>query len=372
MQARFAAKNSDSSAKMLVARSNSKSRSNSSSRSDFDNFLGFWIHTSIDDFIGYSAAEFFYDNGVPSVKFYNGPIDQLREIQLSDVGYSLDVGYDLLHAIPPTDYSIPTDTCSVEVLSDDSLIVNNNEAAPFGVRDERASTFKIQSHDNDLGYMQLWTLWDGTADNKDYGELENLGRFKRLKHKPKIQLRDDITSKWDNPINMVKYVYDYFTHASQPERHGSPLPKQYIGDKKFEKLLHELIHGKVERHNKISDEYVDPVGYIGVWKTIAGSISTTLHLKERNFFFPTDDVTISGFRGAFSIINGTHAVSASMPGSSGGKYSKSHVHPHTQKPCVRILFDSSSIIEDYDPEIHGIARISAVHRVRSSSTYAET
>lgn len=350
-----------------------KSRSVDSD-ADFQNFIGYWLRDTSDDWIGFTMIQFFREDGVPKAKLYNGTQKDLREINLADVGTSLDLGFNDLFAIPQDSYENIVDTMDVEVLSNTSIRLLNTLHQGYLSPDQLQSTFKIQEYDNDVAFTQLWTIWDGTSDNKAYGELENLGKFRRLECAPAIQKRDDITNKWDNPVNIFNYMYDVFTHLGETQRRDAANCDQYIGNVAFEQHKNTLLTTGVIRTNKISTE--QRAGkYVGVWRTRGVSSNdknTTFRLQEPNLFNNVDIVTISDFQGAYAVLNGVRNVAYLAKGAAGPKYGPEFESFDSVIHTVHIAFDSSSITEEYNPNIHGVGKIQAQHGpVNENTEYRE-
>ncbi|QKF94459.1 tail specific protease [Fadolivirus algeromassiliense] len=358
----------------LKANVSSKPKQVEFSDADFQNFVGYWIRDTMDDWIGCTMIQFYRDNGIPKAKFYGGTQNNLREINLADVGASLDLGFGDLFTIPQDSYDDVFDTCDVEVLDNTSVRILNTLHQGYLSSDQLQSTFKIQDYDNNAAFAQFWTIWDGTSDNKAYGEIENLSKFRRLECIPPIQKRDDTTNKWDNPVNLFNYVYDAFVYLGQNQRRDDANCDQYIGDVAFEQLKNTLLTTGLIRQNTISTAKRQGK-YIGVWRTKGTSSNdknTTLRLQETNLFSNVDIVTISGFQGAYAVLNGTHNVSFLTKGSVGPRYGAEFESPDSVEHTVHIEFDSSNIAEEYNPNIHGVATIQAQHGpVTPSTEYRE-
>lgn len=342
---------------------NTDLKPNCESNPDFKNFLGYWIRETMDDWMMCTMIQFYEENGNPKAKFFDGTQNHLREVTLADVGAALDLGGGDLCAIPQDNYDVIYDTCDVEVLDSQSLFIMNTFHQGYLSSDQLQSTFKIQSYDNNVAFSQLWTIWDGTSDNKEYGELENLSKFRRLDYVPEIQTRNQLTNKWNNAVNIFNYMYDVYTHLGSTQRRDADQCDQYIGNVAFAQLRDQLLSTGVVRTNTISTAKKNGK-YIGVWRTKgSGSrdTNTTLRLKDTNYFTICDKVTISGFLGAYAVMNGQHDVSFLTKGSVGPQYGKEWVLEDSTHHAVHIMYNSSSISEEYDPTKHGVATLTTQH-----------
>lgn len=333
---------------------------------DFDNFIGFWLLETIDYVAGQTMIEFYRDpdSGAPKAKFYEGLQNEIREINNADVNSRLEIGF-LWQAmmVPPVDFDTHPDTCDVIVQDSTSVqFLNSQETLGFYSRDQLRSTFKIQSYDNNLAFCVPYTQFDATSDSVELGAILAMERFRRLPSKPPVQERDELTQKWDNPVNIFNYVYDVYTYQSQNERRDSDPAEQYIGNVAFEQLRDTLLTTGIIRTNTVNTE--QRAGkFVGVWRTVPGNTfpTTTIRLQDRNRFYNVDNVTISGFLGPYSVLNGTHPVSFRVKGSVGPYYEPEFVLPGSEIYTVHIAFDSSSIPVEYNPSIHGIATLSTQH-----------
>ena len=327
---------------------------------DFENFLGFWIRDTIDDWMGFTLIEFFIEGGLPRAKFYGGTQIELRENNLADVGVALDLGFGPLMAIPATSYTTIIDTIAVEVIDEVSLRFRNTDHYGDLGMDQDTSTFRIQDKDNNIAYTQLWTDWDGTSDDRRYGELENLSRFSRLESEPQIQRRDDLTTEYDNPVNLFNYVYDSTIYLGHTEKRESINTEQFIGNEAYAELYNTLLTTGIVRTNEISQE-IHLGMYVGVWRTRNSQGVTTLRLKDRNYYHFMDEITITGFTGPYSILNGIHRVSFIHQGSVGPKYKDDWMALEDQVHQIHVDVDTSAITVDYDPALHGVAKLSSLH-----------
>ena len=326
------------------------------SNRDFQNFIGFWELETMDDWANLVLIEFYEDDGAPKAKFYGGTQNHIREINDADFLIGQVYGYQELFAAPPGDYNI----CDVDVIDPTSLRLLNTFSEGYLSSDQLTTTFKIQSYDNNSAYLDMWSLWDGVADDRSLGNIETLMKFKRLHSRPEIQTLDQPTTEWDSPVNIFNYMYDVYTHLGENERRDAADCEQYIGNTAFSQLRDQLLTTGVVRTNLISTEKRKG-NYIGVWRTQNNSGVTTLHLAQQNYFLIVDIVTISGFTGAYSVLNGDHEVSLRYKGSVGAPYGDDWVLPGSTVPTLHINFDSSGISEKYNPYVHGIAMITALH-----------
>ncbi|MCE5294940.1 MAG: hypothetical protein LLF94_10065 [Chlamydiales bacterium] len=335
------------------------------SSQDFQNFKGFWLRETIDYFNGYTAIEFYEDNGAPKAKFYGGNQNNLREISVADVNAAFDTGasFEQLLPVATPDYDIVIDTCDVVVNDSKGVtLLNTLETNGFYSRDQFTTTFTIQDCNNSCAFALTYTIFDSLADSPEQGGVISLGRFKRLNYVPAYQSRSQLTDFWDNPVNIFNYVYDTYTYMSQNERRTDGQAQQYIGNKKFAKLRDTLLTTGIVRKNKVSTE--KRAGrYVGVWRTNPSNAikTTTIRLKKQNYFCNVDKVTISGFLGAYAPLNGTHDVSYLFKGSVGPNYKDDWVKHGSEIHTVHIDYDSSQILEEYNPNIHGVAELTSFH-----------
>lgn len=337
------------------------------SNGDFQNFIGYWQLETMDDWVNLVLIEFYEDDGAPKAKFYGGTQNHIREINDADFLMGQFFGYSELFAVPPGDYNVS----DVDVIDSTSLRLLNTFDEGYLSSDQLTTTFKIQSYDNDSAYLDMWTIWDGVADSKSLGNIETLMKFKRLPCRPEIQTVDQPTTEWDSPVNIFNYMYDVYTHLGQNERRDAANCEQYIGNEAFSELRDQLLTTGVVRTNLVSQEKRNGK-YIGVWRTINNSGVTTLHLAERNYFLIVDVVTISGFTGAYSVLNGEHTVSLRYKCSVGAPYGDEWSLPGSTVPTLHINFDSSGIREEYDPAVHGLGMITALHGpVNENTEYRE-
>lgn len=337
------------------------------SNEDFQNFIGFWELETMDDWVNLVLIEFYEDEGAPKAKFYGGTQNHIREINDADFIMGQFWGYQELFAVPPGDYNV----CDVDVIDQISLRLLNTFDEGYLSSDQLTSTFKIQSYDNDSAYLDMWSIWDGVADSKSLGNIETLMKFKRLQYRPEIQTIDQPTNEWDSPVNIFNYIYDVYTHLGENERRDAADCEQYIGNTAFSQLHDQLLSAGVVRTNFVSTEKRNGK-YIGVWRSQNDSGVTTLHLAERNYFSIVDIVTISGFTGAYSVLNGEHEVSLSYKCSAGAPYGDEWVHSGSIVPALHINFDSSGISEEYNPSVHGSGILTALHGpVNENTEYRE-
>lgn len=317
---------------------------------NFENFKGYWLLDSIDDWSSITLIEFFEDEHCnPMAKFYDGTQQFIREQNQNDADFEL--------VLPSTVGAI----VPVEVLGPRSIRFRNH--ALNLSNDDLTSTFRIQDSDDNLSYMVLWSAWDGAGDSPKYGINETLTQYRRLPVRPDIQL-NRLPSKidWTNPVEMLKYIASYYALLGQPEKAVSLHQIDYIGWANYEQLLQTMLTTGVIRTARVSTEYRGG-GYIGVWRTQFPEDFpiTTIHTQELPHMNVCSTIHISGFDGAYAELNGTHIAAAFPPAT----ISQSTPYPwqecSSREHFVHILYDSSHIQEAYDPNIHGVATLTAQH-----------
>ena len=322
----------------------------------FDDFVGYWKLDTCEDWDSFTLIQFYREDvtGKPKAKFYDGTQNNIREVGANDkftasnpISY---VGFDIY----------------VEVIGFRAIrFINNLHLST----DDLMSTMRIQDSDTNAGVCQVFTDWDGSADNAAYGSVENLSKFIRLPSRPEIQLNNSPSLvNWDDPVNIMKYVNDYNKFLGMPQKASVLKQKNYIGQSAAQKLLQTFLTTGVTRTAYVSNKNKAGM-YIGVWKTKfpASRPITTIHTQDFHNMNAASTVTITGFKGAFSVLNGTFKVSA-YPCT----VSKSTPEPwqlaESRQHYIHINYDSSAIVDDYDPAKHGTAKIVAKHGPVTSTT----
>lgn len=323
---------------------------NANQSEDFKNFKGWWLLSSINDFSSVTLIQFFEDeNNQPMAKFFDGTQNHLRERNQNDEDNEL---------VPPSTVGV---VVPVEVLGPRSIRFINH--VPILSKDDLTSTFRIQNKDNDLAYMDLWSTWDGAGDSPDYGAIDELIQYTRLSRRPNIQL-NDAPSKidWNNPVEMFNYFVDFFALLGEPQKAVSLHQENYIGWSGYKELAHTMLTKGVTRTAKVSTAYRGGA-YIGVWRTQFPKDFpiTTIHTQELSNMNGCSEIHISGFSGAYAVLNGTHLAAAFPPASVTISTPYPWQDTSSREHFVHILFDSSRIKEEYDPNIHGVATLEAHH-----------
>jgi len=315
----------------------------------FDLFVGFWQLDTIDDFDHETLMELYRDSEQnPRAHFYDGTQNNFREVNVNDE-------FSIFNPVSPAGNDIP-----VEVIGFKSIRFINNSVHLS--TDDLTSTMRIQDNDDNVGICQFFTDWDGSADNAAYGSVENVSKFLRLPSRPNIQLNSlPSPIDWTNPVNIMKYVAEFYNYLGMPQKAVSLQQNNYIGWLQAENLLNTYLTTGVKRCAKVSDK--KKAGkYIGVWKTQfpLDYPVTTIHTQEFHHMNAASTVTISGFKKHFKVLNGVHTVSALPPSVSLSTPEPWQFHESTQH-YIHINYDSSNICEEYDPCVHGIAHIEALH-----------
>lgn len=325
-----------------------------------ENFVGYWILDSIDDWSNVTLLQFYLDEDKnPRCLFYDGTQKHLRE-QTNDLLSPIQAS--------PAGSDIP-----VEMISETSLRFFNTE--PHLSSDDLTSTIRIQDSDPNLAYAQFWTDWDGTADDPQYGVVENLSAFRRLPQRPDIQLnRLPSSTDWTNPVNIFGYVTEYLELLGQPEKAASLNEHGYIGWENAQALKEQFLTTGIKRSTRVSTAHRGGQ-YIGVWRTQFPEDLpvTTIHTDGFHHMTPASSVSITGFKGTYEVLNGQHLIAPRpyMTVSENGAYPWQE--PESRQHFIYIQFDSSTIPEAYDPNIHGVALIEAQHGpVTPTTQYRET
>lgn len=318
---------------------------------NFKNFEGFWQLNSIDDFEAQTLIEFFTDShGRPFARFYDGTQNNPREKTPNDEAFE----------------ALPTSTVGtvipVEVLDAKSLRFFNN--GPILSKDDLTSTFRIQNEDPNTAYVMFWTAWDGTGDNPKYGVHTELSRFVRLADKPNIQLNrlPSLEHDWTNPVEMFNYIAEYYELMAEPQKAQILQEENFIGWPAYEALQQTMLTTGLTRTAQVSSAYRGN-GYIGVWRTQypADFPITTITTDAFHHMNQCSTVEISGFLGAYAVLNGTRQVAAFPPSTISESTPSPWQDPSSREQYLHIIFDSSDIAVSYDPTIHGVATLTAQH-----------
>ena len=356
----------------------------------FSNFEGLWELTTSDDWQIATAVYFYVDENDkftpdpdnPKVvykalfkaKFYHGLPSQIREI----------VGGDKV--ADPASINIPTvsssgevaDTCTVEILGPRAIRFYNYR--PVLSSDTKASTFTIQSADPNTAYAYLWSDWDGTSDDSRVGYVETLMQYKRVNDclPPITPASGPQEKNYYNPLNLFDYVRRYYLEAGQPQKvYGT---NTWIGSTTaYNALANQIVSQGVTRTIGGYPASKQPRGgkNIGVLKTRQSNKYpfTTIFTNGPHRFNSGSKITISGFTAGspYAVLNGTFLAAAfpafpmvKLPGASWVKEGSSEYY-------VNILYDSSKILVDYNPLLHGVPTLTATHGpLTAESEYRET
>lgn len=336
-----------------------------------NNFSGFWVLKTIEDWSWNTLIQFFLDdNNVPMARFFDGTQNNIREILANDNSL---VQNPVIRFYP----EFETEIVPVTITGSRSLIIHNTPPPHdenFLSRDQLKSTIKIQDFDTNLAVAQFWTDWDGTADDVKYGTVENLSLYRRLTKQPCIQQegKQDFCDKvdWNNPVDIFNYVNDYYYLLGQPQKNIKFCQNNYIGQKEAQKLFCKFVCKGLTRKaivsNKQRGETKDkkPI-YIGVWRTYPdlpdGYRFTTIHTQQEHKFNQASTVEIKGFKGPYAVLNGKHKIAARAPSTVSTSTPFPWQCPESREPYIYINYDSSNIAVPYNPNIHGVATIVAQH-----------
>lgn len=316
----------------------------------FDLFIGWWSLATIDDWDTATLIHLFKDiNGNPRAKFFDGTQTFPRELNAND---------EFSRNVPTCD----GDECPVEVLQPRSLRFFN--FIPVLSTDGLRSTMRIQDNDDNLAYVYLWSNWDGTSDDPQNGYVETLMQYRRLPSAPDNLQYNHLQSKidWTNPVNMFEYIRDYWQYLAQPQKAYILNQVNYIGSPEYNALFKKFLDTGLHRIAKTSQVFRGGK-YIGVWKTQFPQDYpfTTIHTQEVHHFNMCSTLNITGFKGAYSILNGTHNAATNPPSA----LSVSTPYPwqdcDSRQPFIYVDVDTSAITEDYNPNIHGVGILQAQH-----------
>lgn len=316
---------------------------------DTNIFVGFWILDSCEDWNLNTLFELYKDeNGILRCQFYDGTQPHLREINANDL-------FTPSNPVSPAGLNIET-----EILNARSLRFINN--LPIVTTDDLTSTFRIQDGNDNLAISQFYTTWDGSADDPHYGSVENLSIWKRLPVRPQIQMNYlPSPIDWTNPINMFNYVNEYYFYLGMPQKAVSLQQVDFIGSQEAEALRLKFLSTGVERVSTVSTKKRADK-YIGVWKTQFPNLYpiTTIHTEEPHHFNSGSTVEISGFKGPFKRLNGTHKVSA-IPSTVSLSTPEPWQKKESREYFIYVQVDTSDIEVEYKPCKYGVATIKAQH-----------
>lgn len=327
----------------------------------FDQFVGFWLLETIDDWNRATAIEFYRveGSGEKRARFFDGTQSHLREVTPNDL-------WSELNPVSPLGTNV-----EVEVIGPKALRFHNTSPAGAHLSsDELTSTIRIQDGDPDVAWSQFWTGWDGTGDDPAYGTVENLTRYRRHDGEPEIQRNDQPSAvDWQDPVAIFSYVRDYFAELGQTHKVEALEQADWIGAAAYQALFDQIRTTGVQRVSTVSTAHRGG-GYIGVWRTqFTGDFPlTTIHTAGFHHLTPASTVTITGFTGAYAVLNGTFRLAAFPPSSISESTPDPWQRDDTREHYVHIVYDSSGIAEPYDPTVHGIATLSATHGPVTAST----
>jgi hypothetical protein len=349
-------------ARLIPARHRLQVRaSTAEDEAEFDQFVGYWLLDTIDDWSQATAVEFYRAAGTGEhrARFYDGPQNQLREVNANDQ-------WAVWNPVSPLGPDIAVESIGPKALR----LYNTSPAGSQLSSDELTSTFRIQDSDPTVAYAQYWTDWDGTADDARYGAIENLTRYRKLAQPPEIQRNDQHSPvDWSDPVEIFRYVHDYYANLGQTEKVESLHQTDWIGATAYEQLYNDfLTTGKVRTAYTSTEQRGG--AYIGVWRTqFPGEFPlTTIHTAGFHHFTPASTVTISGFTGAYAVLNGVRRVAAYPPSTISNSTADPWQADKSREHFVYIEYDSSGIAEAYDPNIHGIGKLVATHVAITATT----
>lgn len=325
-----------------------------------ENFVGFWLLESLSA-TSWSTTliEFFVettpDGDFSKAKLYTGTPksafgsqQNLREVFPNDDFFGF--GTLATNFLPDN----VVDVIYVEVLNLKSLriIASENIIGP----DDLTTTYRIQDSDPNLA-----VLYD--RDDPRYGDNNLFALYRKLPTKPFIQNFEDPSAiNWNDRVKIFEYINDIFFTLSNAQQAGGLNQKGFIGRDAAKLLFNQFLTTGVVRKAKVSTKKRGD-RFIGVWRTqFPGSFPlTTIHTKKLSNFTPGSLIHISGFEGAYAVLNGDHLASQYL------LFSRSKSTPYpwqcedSREHLVMIQYDSSGIEEEYDPCVHGVAKLCAKH-----------
>jgi hypothetical protein len=316
---------------------------NSEDLAAFEKFVGFWQNTSGGPEY-FDLFEFYVgEDESMKLKFYTGTSENWRELNNNDI------------------YGVYDSVVDVNIIDDNSVVLL---AYIFGfeiIPDEPLPTFRIQDDGSGLIYF------DDTP-----GQTNNSGStFKKLLEPPVIQKNDEPSLvDWNDPVEMARYVYQYFGEiANQTKRSDDTNDALYVGREKYDENFSQLLTTGWVRTATTTSAF-RAGKHIGVWKTqFPESFPvTTLHTTHAHKFNTASRLQITGFSGPFSILNGEHRMAALPTSTNNPVPSYPWTRDESYQYLVMIKVDSSSIHVDYDPEIHGVGKLRAVHQAITPNT----
>lgn len=309
---------------------------------DFEKFIGFWQATCGNNFSN-DLIEFYADDDDNVLyRDYTGTPENWRQYNIND------------------NTSLIPENTPVSLIDSNAVLI---EVLISGLPEPEApyTTFRIQ--DDGSGILYYVDIFGG----------ENLLlRYVKLVEPPVIQKLDEPSLvNWNNPIEIAQYVYEYYGLVVGPQKADDLNSANYVGREKYDENYQQLLTTGWVRTATTSSAYRGGK-YIGVWKTqYPDSFPvTTLHTSEPHKFNSASVLEITGFSGVYSILNGIHRVSFL----SRSRPTSEQIAPNPWADAnsfeylIMINVDTSGIVEEYNPLVHGYGNIESIHEAITSET----
>lgn len=348
-------------------------------------YEGYWILDTIDDWQNATLVYFYLDeiDKLFKARWYHGMQHLIRELTIRDKAPEVST-HEVLN-IPtviddPENDPATFDTHAVEILPaangvTDALRMFN--ILPVLSQDQLFSTFSIQPSDPNTAWAYLWSDWDGTCDNPTVGYVETLQKFVKVSEGycvPNIQtVSGPYTKNYRSARTLYEYARDYYLYMGQPQK---VLPAAWpAGSISNYMTIANNIENLGASYSFLTTDRYRGDGFIGVWKTQYPKKYpiTTLHTDIAHHFGPASIVKITGFRGAYSIINGNKQAAAFPPFPLCDQPGEPWVKNGSKEYPFHILLDTSTITVAYDPKDHGVGTITETRLgLTDTSGYRET
>lgn len=309
---------------------------------DFEKFLGFWQISSSCAFNNF-LMEFYYDEDVMSIQYYTGTPLNWREYNNNDTS---------LRLFPST----------VSMIDSNSVLINTVLIPPSSP-EEPFITFRIQEDGSGFCY-----LFDAKGAGDTVGG--DMWKCEKLEEEPVIQRNDQPSLvDWNNPVEMARYVYQAYGLLYGPQKANDLNDANYVGREQYDDNFQQLLTTGWTRTATTSSAFRGGK-YIGVWKTQQPQIApvTTLHTSEPHKFNEASVLEITGFSGPFSILNGAHKVSSVYTSTKNANPSYPWANSNSFEYQVMINVDTSGIVEEYNPLVHGYGFLQSFHAPITSDT----
>lgn len=304
---------------------------------DFEKFIGFW-QTSSANLDNNDLVEFYDNGGVMSVRYYTGTPQNWREYNNNDT---------------------PTYQPSTVSIIDPNAVLLNIQLLILSSPEEPYTTFRIQ--EDGSGVFDIYDTPGGFLQATKYEKLEE---------EPVIQRNDESSLvNWNDPVKMAEYVYQYFGSVVGPQKADDLHDANYVGREKYDENFQQLLTTGWTRTATTSSAF-RAGKHIGVWKTqFPESFPvTTLHTSEPHKFNFASVLEITGFTGPFSVLNGEHRVSLLPSSTLDANPPYPWANENSFEYLVMVDVDTSGIVEEYNPLVHGFGHLKSIHEPVTTET----